>query len=106
MIGFCREIREDGAGLSRDELVGERRTYAAVRLNLILLGEAATHVPDEVQSRHPEVPWREMVGTRNRLIHGYPGVDDGIVWRIVSTEIPVLEPALRRVLDRSTMNRP
>ena len=70
--------------------------------NLELIGEAATHVPDTVRSASPEVPWRQLIATRNRLIHGYLGIDNDTLWSIVRDDLPVLLPALRKLRDRST----
>ena len=55
---------------------------ALVRL-LEIVGEAAKYIPDSIKSTHPEVPWREIAATRNRLIHGYFSVDLDIVWAII-----------------------
>lgn len=71
--------------------------YDATLRNLELLGEAATHVPDQVRARSPQVPWRMVVATRIRLIHGYLGIDNDTLWSIVVTDVPVLLPALREL---------
>jgi uncharacterized protein with HEPN domain len=63
--------------------------------NLELIGEAATRVPDDVRSAHPEIPWRMIVAMRNRLIHGYLGIDDDTLWSIIRDEVPVLHDQLR-----------
>jgi uncharacterized protein with HEPN domain len=69
--------------------------------NLKLIGEAATHIPDAARSASPEVPSRQLIATRNRLIHGYLGIDNDTLWSIVRDDIPVLLPALRKLRDRS-----
>jgi uncharacterized protein with HEPN domain len=69
--------------------------------NLKLIGEAATHIPDAACSASPEVPSRQLIATRNRLIHGYLGIDNDTLWSIVRDDIPVLLPALRKLRDRS-----
>jgi uncharacterized protein with HEPN domain len=71
--------------------------YDATVRNLELLGEAASHIPDAVRQQHSEVPWRMMVATRNRLIHGYLGVDNDTLWSIVITDVPALLPLLRAI---------
>jgi uncharacterized protein with HEPN domain len=63
--------------------------------NLELIGEAATHIPDQVRSAHPEIPWRRIIATRNRLIHGYLGIDDDTLWSIIRDDIPELLPLLK-----------
>ena len=73
--------------------------YDATLRNLELIGEAATHVPDDVRSAYPQVPWRLVVATRNRLIHGYLGIDNDTLWSIVVSDVPALLPTLRTVKD-------
>ena len=65
-----------------------------------LLGEAATHIPQSVRDAHAEVPWRAVIGMRNRLIHGYLGIDDELVWSAVRDELPPLLTALRAIASR------
>ena len=64
-----------------------------------IIGEAASHVSDEVQNLHPEIPWREMVGMRNRLNTDRLQTDPELLWLFVSVEIPRLAPQVAAVLD-------
>ncbi len=72
-------------------------TLALVRL-LEVIGEAANRVPNEEQSRHPEIPWSEIIGLRNRLIHGYDSIDLDILWQIVSQDLPPLTRSLEAIV--------
>lgn len=74
--------------------------YDALLRNLELIGEAATHVPEEVRVTAPDVPWRLVIAVRNRLIHAYLGIDDDVVWSIVSDDLTSLRVELLRMLDR------
>jgi uncharacterized protein with HEPN domain len=58
-----------------------------------LVGEAATRIPDEVRATHPEIPWRLIIATRNRLVHAYLGIDNDTVWSIIQDGIP--DPLVR-----------
>ena len=80
--------------------VADDRTHDATLRNLEILGEAATHIPDFVRESHPEIPWRAAIGTRNRLIHAYLGIDDDIIWSIVRDDIPALAPLLTALLEQ------
>ncbi len=50
---------------------------------------------------HDEIPWRAIIGTRNRVVHAYLGIDDDVIWSIVNDDIPELVPALQALLDAS-----
>jgi len=83
--------------LDRDE----KLALALVRL-IEIIGEAAAKVSVYVQGRHTSIPWKEIVGTRNRLIHGYEDVDYDIVWSIVVEDLSDLSRELRTALLKET----
>jgi uncharacterized protein with HEPN domain len=60
-----------------------------------LIGEAASRIPEAVRNAHPEIPWRLVIATRNRLIHGYLGIDDDTLWSIIRSDVPALLGRLR-----------
>jgi len=94
MIDFARKILTYTEGLNQAAFVANGLTYDATLRNLELIGEAATHIPDGVRTAHPEVPWRLTIATRNRLIHGYLGIDDDTLWSIIREDVPALLPLL------------
>ena len=63
-----------------------------------IVGEAARRSPEELQERHPEIPWREIIGTRDRLVHGYDAVDHDILWTIVTDDFPPLAKQIEAIL--------
>ena len=95
MIEFSEAVLSYTAGMDQTRFIADRRTYYATLHSLQLIGEAATHVPAEVRDMHPEVRWREIIGTRNRIVHAYLGIDDDVVWDIIRTDIPKLLAQLR-----------
>jgi uncharacterized protein with HEPN domain len=97
MKACCERVTAYTAGLSRDEFLSRRLVYDATLRNLELLGEAARNVPEEARALAAEIPWRRIVGVRNVLIHGYLGIDDDIVWDIVTNEIGKLLVALEKL---------
>ena len=78
--------------------VADRRTYDATLRNIQLIGEAATHVPDDVRAAYPSIPWRAIIGSRNRLAHAYLHISDAVLWSIIQDAIPDLVPQLRKLL--------
>jgi len=97
MVRFAHKVLANVKGLDQAAFVESELTYDATLRNLELLGEAAAHVPDHVRAAHPEVPWRLIVATRNRLIHGYLGIDDDTVWSIIQVDVPAIVPMLEAI---------
>jgi uncharacterized protein with HEPN domain len=99
MKEFSERVLFYTRGLDIDSFVTDRRTYDATLRNIELIGEAATHVPPDVRESHPDVPWREIIGVRNRLAHGYLRIADSVIWSIVHDAVPDPLPELGRILD-------
>jgi uncharacterized protein with HEPN domain len=101
MIDFAGKVLSYTEGLDQAGFVASRLTYDATLRNLELIGEAATHIPDEVRSALPEIPWRMIIATRNRLIHGYLGIDDDTLWSIIQDDVPELLLLLKALKDEA-----
>jgi uncharacterized protein with HEPN domain len=102
MISFAEKVIDYTDGLDQASFVASGLHYDATLRNLELIGEAATHVPDAVRVAHPHIPWRLIIATRNRLIHGYLGIDDDTLWSIIQDDIPILLPQLHDLRDHTT----
>lgn len=97
MITCATKVLSFTEGMTQSDFLSDVRTYDATLMNLALLGEAANRIPEEIRTRHPEIPWRSIIGTRNRLIHGYLQTNDDLLWGIIQDDVPALIPALRRL---------
>jgi len=79
--------------------LGADRLFSLALLKLVeIVCEAGTRVSESVQTGNPEIPWRAITGTRNRLIHGYDDVDYDILWDIVTVDFPPLAKQIRQLL--------
>ena len=99
MLDHAREAITLTKGKSYAELIDDRVLALALVRLMEIVGEAANRVPKEEQSRHPEIPWRLIIGLRNRLIHGYDAIDYEILWHILDRDLPELVISLERILD-------
>jgi uncharacterized protein with HEPN domain len=104
MLDAANKAIELTRGKTRMEFdADEVLTLAIIRL-IEIIGEAAKHVSSETKDRYPNLPWRQMAGTRDRLIHAYFDVNLNIVWQIVNQELPPLARILENILrDRSSL---
>jgi uncharacterized protein with HEPN domain len=97
MIDFSEKALAYSEGLDQESFVASGLNYDATVRNLELIGEAATHIPESVRKAHPQIPWRLIIATRNRLVHGYLGIDNDTLWSIIQTDVPELLPRLRQL---------
>ena len=77
-------------GRRRADLDSDQQFNLALVRLLEIIGEAGNRVPEDQRARIPNIPWPQIVGLRNRLIHGYDEVDFDILWQIVSSDLPTL----------------
>jgi uncharacterized protein with HEPN domain len=98
IVASMEKIERYIAGLSYEEFILSEQTIDAVERNIEKIGEAASAIPDEVRNRHPEVPWKTIVGLRNKVIHHYFTVDHQVIWQIVTKNIPATKGKIAEIL--------
>lgn len=92
-------IEEYCRGVSIQKFLKNKMAAAAVVRELEIIGEAARNVSREFRRTNAEIPWEQMTGTRNRLIHEYFGVDLEIVWQTVEQDLPNLKNMIKNLLE-------
>lgn len=100
MLEFSGDVVDYTHGLSLEAWQSDAMRVDATLRKLSLIGEAATRVPDDIRALAPGVPWRKIVGLRNRLMHAYPATDDSAIWTVVMGDVPALQVALTALLDQ------
>lgn len=88
------------AGMTYASFLRDNKTQDAVIRNLEIMGEAAKNLSVELRARYPDIPWRSMAGTRDRLIHHYFGANLDIVWEIATIELPRVISQLEGILEQ------
>ena len=99
MLDHIEESVALAIGRARADLESDRMFLLALLKLVEIVGEAASRISELVRTAHPEIPWREIIGTRNRLIHGYDAVDYDILWDIVAGDFPPLAHHIKAILQ-------
>lgn len=92
------ECRSPSSILNPTHIETDRVFFLATLKLVEIVGEAATRISEPLQAAHPEIPWREIIGTRNHLIHGYDAVDYSILWDIVTGDFAPLARQIKALL--------
>jgi len=98
ILDHAREAVAISKDKTRTDLDQDRLLNLALTRLIEIIGEAASRVPEEIQTKYPSLPWLQMIGARNRLIHGYDSVDFDILWVIVTKDLPQLISQLENIL--------
>jgi uncharacterized protein with HEPN domain len=98
ILHAMKSIEHFVEGMDFSGFVADDRTVSAVLRKFEVIGEASKHIPDEIRGKYPTVAWTEMAAMRDKLIHGYFGVDDELVWKAVKKRIPELKPIIEEII--------
>jgi uncharacterized protein with HEPN domain len=98
ILDAIKEIREFTRGLDFETFREDDKSIRAVEMNFIIIGESASQIPEEVEEKHPEIPWSLMRAMRNRIVHGYFEVDEKLMWDTVQNDLPPLIDPLKNLL--------
>ncbi|MCI0470714.1 MAG: DUF86 domain-containing protein [Candidatus Aminicenantes bacterium] len=82
-----------------EEFIRDRKTSFAVVRSLEIIGEAAKSIPNSVRDKYPGIPWQDMAGMRDIMIHHYFGIDYLVVWKTIREDIPLIKPILIEILN-------
>ena len=98
IIDSCERIERYMEGVSKDKFFETELLQDAVIRQLEIMGEAASNLSDDLRLSNPQVPWRQIIGLRNRVIHAYFEVNLQIIWEIIKGDLPVLKQEIERIL--------
>lgn len=98
-IHDCIEkIEEFTAHMSFEEFVNDDKTKSAVIRKLEIIGEASKNIPRDIRQKHKDLPWSDMAKMRDKIIHGYFGINYQIVWKVVKERLPEIKPIIIIIL--------
>lgn len=99
IIDSIEKIEQYTKGLSLEKFKKEDLILDAVTRNFEIIGEASKNIPEAIKSQYPDLPWKEMAGMRDKVIHEYFGVDFDIVWKTISTRLTSLKNSLNKIYN-------
>ena len=99
MLDHAREAVELCRGRSRGDLDSDRLFGLAMTRIVEIVGEAAARVSEQTRGQYPQIPWSQIIGARNRLIHGYDQINPDILWDILELDMPSLAEKLNTILE-------
>lgn len=97
IVDAIAEIHSFVGSLEFDQFRSDAKTLRAVGADLMIIGEAANHIPGEIEEANPDIPWHLMRALRNRLVHAYFDIDARIVWDIIQNDLPQLVEPLKKL---------
>ena len=92
------DISEFTESMDFEEFIRDRKTCHAVIRCFEIIGEAVKNLPDEVKSLYPDIPWREIAGMRDKMIHEYFGVNLQIVWQTIEDDLPIFNAIIKALI--------
>ena len=99
ILSAMENIEEFVEGIDFEKFREDDKTSSAVIRKFEIIGEATKHIPGELREKYSQIPWKEMTGMRDRLIHFYFGIDYKLVWRTIKERLPKLISLLKKVIE-------
>ena len=85
---------------TEESFLNNLKDYNAICLEFIQIGEKVNTLPPDFYERYPEIPWHEMYGLRNRIVHGYDKVKKSIIWATVVSDLPVIKAEIEKIVNQ------
>jgi uncharacterized protein with HEPN domain len=93
-----RDAQEFVKGYGLEDFKGDKKTIYAVIRAIEVIGEAAKKIPNSIRSKYPDIPWKDIAGMRDKLIHEYFGVDLEVLWKTIQQDLPMLKVLISEVM--------
>jgi len=96
-------IEKFSKNMNKEKLMSDRLKQSAIIREIEIIGEAVKNISESLKNKHPEIEWKEIVGTRDKMIHNYFGVDLNIVWDIIKINLPDLKNKILKMSGRTAV---
>jgi uncharacterized protein with HEPN domain len=98
ILDAIAEIQRFTQDMDYDTFKRDEKSIRAVEMNFIIIGEAASHITEEIEEKYPTIPWNLMRAMRNRIVHAYFNVDEKLMWDTITNDLPPLIPELEQLI--------
>lgn len=99
ILDAIQKIEDFVGNISFEEFVEDDKTSSACIRKLEIVGEASKNIPQDLKEKYPHLPWREMAGMRDKIVHFYFGVDYEIVWKVIKERLPEIKTEMSRIIE-------
>ncbi|MDQ3394994.1 MAG: DUF86 domain-containing protein [Bacteroidota bacterium] len=99
ILQSINDIEDFSSGQTFDEFISDKKTVLASLASLQIIGEASNKVPQDVREIYPEIPWKSIIGLRNKIVHEYFGLHNRVIWEIIHNELPQLKPQIIKIIE-------
>lgn len=99
MLDTAERVHAKVKEISVDDFCRDENLRLALAFLIQIIGEAASKVSREYQTAHPAIPWKEVIGIRNKIVHDYLGIDDDMVWEVATDDLPPLMATLEKIIE-------
>lgn len=99
ILDSINAIEEFVKGMNFEDFTKDKKTIFAVVRAIEIIGEATKNIPKSVRNKYAEIPWRDMAGMRDKVIHEYFGVDLEVLWETATRHVPEIKPLIQKVLE-------
>ena len=98
ILDAIAEIQRFTQDMDYDTFKRDEKSIRAVEMNFIIIGEAASHITEEIEEKYPTIPWNLLRAMRNRIVHVYFNVDEKLMWDTITKDLPPLVPELEKLI--------
>ena len=99
ILDSMNDTEEFTTGMDYGNFENDRKTIFAVIRSIEIIGEATKNIPKSVRNRYTKIPWKDMAGMRDKVIHEYFGIDLEVIWKTIKEEIPPLKPLIQNIFE-------
>lgn len=105
ILESIEDIEEFIKGVDKDSLAKNKEKQSAIIRQIEIIGEATKNIPQNIKRKYSSIPWKEIIGTRDKLIHHYFGVDLNILWKILEKDIPKLKQEIKDIIKKEKSSK-